>query len=493
MTKTRKLKGPVVQSPRPPEPALPEPPPPDDEAVEAAQSQGPAPAPEPAATPSAPPAGDAAAEAEAAGPAPEKIDLSSPMAEFGLRIGSLAEARRSMMLGYLGMVVAPTVILLLFISLLDGSGSDGAANLISAMERMLMVVAAMGLPVMVVSWANGLYPKGSYGRFASGSSFAVLLAVWFVLLLLESDLQEAVADYGPVLQLDRVLVLACLTSAFYFVHAASEFIGCRSAWRKSVGAEVKVATIDLESGFLDFDLHIGKLQGGSSSALKAYARFLVVPTVVLVVADWVIGGMDLAAKDVLQASVGSMFGIVLLFGAVMVVIGFVRGFYPSGSLGRTIPGLLGVSVLSLYAWMILLDSGIEDAFGRNHFVIDMHAVLLPVLMYVMFMAVFELSELVDNRRGWHKGLGVPVRPCLPEEEYRCFHDFCCRYASFVAGSKKGRKVVNKYAFRRILVVIVLEAVVVSAYQYSGSAELRDFIGLMLSDQTLSSHIRQQTL
>jgi hypothetical protein len=341
---------------------------------------------------------------------------------------------------------------------------------------------------MVVSWANGFYPKGSYGRLVSGSAFAVLLAVWLVLLLLASDLQEAVADYGPVLQLDRVLVLACLTSVFYFGHAASEFVGCRDAWRKSVGAEVKAAPIDLESGFLDFDPRIGKPTGGSSSAMKAYAMFLVVPTVVLVVADWVIGGMDLAAKDFLQASVDSMFGIVLLFGAVMVALDYFRGFYPSGSLGRTIPGLMGVSALSLYAWMVLIDSGIEDAFGRNHFVIDMYAVLLPVLMYVMFMAVFELSELADNRRGWHKGLGVPVKPCLPEEEYRCFHDFCCRYASFVAGAKKGRKVLDKYAFRRILVVIVLEAVVVSAYQYSGSADLRDSIGSILSDQTLSSHM-----
>jgi hypothetical protein len=251
-----------------------------------------------------------------------------------------------------------------------------------------------------------------------------------------------------------------------------------------MGVKVEVKPLNLASGFLDFDPRIGKWEHGNSSAVKAYALFLILPTILLIVAELLVEELGLEAGDAIEASIGTMFGTVVLFGIVLVGVHFVRGFYPSGSVGRAIFGFGGISVLSLFALTALIDSGIEGALGLNHFIIDMHAVLLPVLMYVMFMTVFELSELIDNRRNWHKSIGIPVKLCLPEEDYHRFHDFRCRYASFVCGAKKGRKVLDKYAFRRILPVIILEAAVVSVYQYPDSGLLGETIRSELSAPSL---------
>jgi len=401
-------------------------------------------------------------------PEAEHVDSASLKAEFGLGIGSLVEARKSLTRGYLMMVLMPTVALLAIISWLGGQNTDGAGSLIRSMEHMLAVIAVMGLPVLVVFWAIGLYPKGSYGRFVSDLIFAFLLVVWLVFLLLESNLQNAFADFGVALQLDRVLVLACLTAVFSFGRAFSELIDNRKLWRKSIGAKVNIAPLNLKSMFLDFDPRIGTFARGNSSATWAYVRFLIVPTVLLVVIDWFLGEMNLGTKDAIAASVGTMFGTVLLFGIAMVLIHLVRGFYPSGSFGHVTFGLMGIPILFLFAWKILLGSGIQEAFAQNHFIIDMFDVMLPVLMYIVFITVFELSELADCRRSWLKEIGMPVEPYVPEEKYLIFDDFRLRYAMFVAGAKKGVKVLNKYAFRRILPFTILGAIVVSIIRYAGS-------------------------
>lgn len=415
------------------------------------------------------------------------IDTSSPKFEFSLRIGSFDEARKSMMVGYLAMILIPTVIVLALIAISSPGDTVGARSFISSLDHMLVTVAGMGLPIIVVSWTIGLYPKGSYGRLASRSMLAILLVAWLALLLLESNLQHAFADSGIVLQADRVLVLACLIAVLYFGRAIGEFADRRKAWRKSIGAEIKTVHLNLKSGFLDIDPHIGKMGRGSSSAFRAYIRFVVVPTIALIVADWMLARSTLGAEQVLIASVDSMFGTVVVFGIVMVLIRFVRGFYPSGSFGRTIFGLTEIPVLSLYAWRLIVGSGIQVALELNHVIVNMYAVMLPVLLFILFMAIFETSELLDNRRKWHIAIGLPVKPWIVEKKYHCFHDFRRRYASFAAGAKKGRWVLSGFVLK-IFLIIILEAAVVSAYRYSGSGWLTRLIRGAFSMPTEGVHM-----
>ena len=393
--------------------------------------------------------------------------VSSLRTEFGLEHASFVEARKSIIKGYVMMVLAPTILLLVMISLLSAQGTAGAGSLIRSMEYMLTVVAVMGIPVLIVFWANGLYPKGSYGRFISYLVLASLLVVWLVYLLLKSNLQNALADFGAALQLNKVLVLVCLTAAFAFGQAVSEFLDNRKTWMKSIGATVEVVPLNLKSMFVDFDPRIGTFSKGNSSAVSAYVRMLVIPTLLLVVIDWLIDEMDLVARDAIVASVSSMFGTVILFGIVLVLVHLVRGFYPSGSFGHVTAGLARVPVLFIFAWEILINSGIQEAFAQNYFLIDMYDVMIPVVMYVAFITVFELSELADCRRSWYKEIGMPVDPYLPEKRYSIVDDFRLRYVSFVNGAKKGVKILNKYAFRRILIFTIIGAVVVSLLEYAG--------------------------
>lgn len=450
MTRTRKLKIQEVQEDPEPEPVLPDPPPPEEEV-------------------------DTHVPPPEEPPPPEPIDISSLRAEFSLRIASLVEARKSMITGYLAIVLAPMVIVLAFIALIGVPLTAGDRSLVRSLSFILTVIAVMGLPMMVASWANGLHPKGSYGRFVSGTAFAILLTIWLVFVLLESDLERAVADSGTPFQLERVLVLLCLIAAFFFGRAIFELVDDRKLWRKSMGAKVKMAPVNLKGRFLDLDPRIGRLQSGNSSALIAYARFLIVPTVLLVILERIPDALALSEGDAIEVSVGTMFGIVLLLGVVMVVMKFVRGFYPSGSLGRVVFGLLCIPVLFLFAWGILFASGIQDALEQNHFVMDMSVVAIPVSVYIMFTLVSETSELVDNRRLWHRKLGLPVKPYLHEETYRLSSDFRIRYASFVAGAVKGRGALNKFIFRRVVAILVAEALLVSSFYYLGDeAAAADF-------------------
>ena len=397
---------------------------------------------------------------------PEPIDLSSLKTEFSLRIGSLVKARKSMTSGYLRMVLMPTVLVLAVISLLSGSTMNGVISLFGSMDYMLAVIAVMAIPIMVVCWANGLYPKGSYGKFVSALIFATLLCVWLILLLIESHLQDALAGFGMVaIQLEMPFIIVCLVTIFFFGRAIFELIDERKLWRKSLGAKVEIAPLNLKSRFLDFNPHIGKLNNGNSSAMKSYIGVLIMYSITLAVLAWAwketILENNLGANNLIDTSFGMMFDTVLLFGIVMVFVRFIRGFYPRGSFGRMTFGLMGIPILLLFAWEILLGSGIQEAFRLSKFIVDMSAFILPMMIYILFITVIEMSELVDKRRSWHRKIGMRVEPYIPEERYGVLHDFRPRYASFVNGGKKGKKFLSKYIFREISPIIIVAAILVS--------------------------------
>jgi len=445
--------------------------------------------PEPVACEKPTPRGEAAREAPSSSGSPivPQVDLSSSRAEFSLRIGSLEQARESIVKSYMTMVLWPMFVALTVIVVLSSRDTDETGSMLASMEFILGVAIAMGIPLMAVSWVHGLYPKGSFGRFASGSIFALLLALWLVLVLLVSNLQNTLADFGVALKLEWLFVLICLTPIFYFGGAVSELVDDRRAWRRKMGAEVKDIPLDLQSRFLDFDRRIGTCGKGNAKAWRAYLKFLVIPIAMLVVIDYVLNGLDLEAEDVIVASVSSAFGTVLLFGTAMVLIRFLHGFYPCGSLSRAVFGLASVPVLIMFAWAILINSGIENGLEQNYFTIDMTVVMLPVLMFVMFLAVFEVSELMDRRRAYRRSVGLVVKPYVPGELYNRHDDFRTFYASFANGASEGRIVLYKYALQ-ILAIVILVAIGVSVYQSPDSGGLNETVKSYLNPPDLDNRM-----
>lgn len=411
------------------------------------------------------------------------MDFSSPKAEFSLRIGSFDEARKSMITSYFVMVLIPTVLLLLVLSRLDPGNSEADRGLVNSLRFMLGTIAVLGVPMMALSWFHGFYPKGSYGRFASGSALALLLGLWLALVLVASDLQGAAADFGAALKLDRLSAVVCLVSAFVFARAASELMDDRRAWRKKLGIKDKKIMLNLGSKFLDFDYHIGRYKKGIAAAWMAYVHYVVVPTILLVSADYALNGLNLEAKSSIVASVGSMFGIVLLFGGVLVVVRFFRGFYPCGSISRASFGLATVPILVIFSWAILIGSGMESQLAQNKFLIDMSLVMLPVIMHVSFTALFELSEFKDGRRAYRRWIGLPVTTYIPGDKYHKLLDFNFFYASFASGTRRARWVHNKYALE-ILAVVVVISVGVTIYTYPDTVGLSEDLRSYLNPDVL---------
>jgi hypothetical protein len=368
------------------------------------------------------------------------------------------------------MALLPAAGLLAVTAFIGVPDTPGRVSLVAAMESMLATVVLMALPLMAIAWADGFYPKGSFGRLASGSVLAVAMGVWLALLLWGSGLKQAFVDMGMDLDLDRVFVLVILIAVFISIHPAFEFIDERKHWRKSIGAKVKISMPKVKSWFLDIDPRLGKLQNGNYSAVYAYIRFLVMPTFVLVFMEWLLVKMNPHAKDAFLSSIELMFVTIVVFGVAMVLMRFARGFFPSGSLGRAAFGMLGIPVMFVFAGAIFIDSGIREPLAQNHMILDMPSVLLLVFVYITYAVVIELAEIADNRRRWHKAIRVPVRPFLFEDDYGPVHDFNPRYASFVKGAKGGRSTLSKYLFRRILLLLLVEALLLGLFYQFNSYE-----------------------
>jgi hypothetical protein len=420
------------------------------------------------------------------------VDLRSPRGEFSLRIGSLDLARESILRTYMTLVLWPMFTALTILVVLMAQDAEEVGDMIASMEFILGSAVVMGVPLMLTSWFHGLYPKGSYGRFAAGTVFACLLVTWLVLVLVISDLQGGLAGLGAELRLEWALILVCLSPVFYFGATVSELVDDRAAWRKKMGAELKEPSPDLRSRFVDFDRRVGKFGKGNSEASRAYLKFLVIPVMLLVCSDCLLGRMDLEAKYLILSTISAMFATVLVFGTALVILRFLHGFYPCGSVSRAVFGISGVFVMIVFAWAVVMNSGLESELEQNGFIIDMTVLMLPVLMFVGFLVVFEASELKDCRRMYRRSVGLPVEPYVPAELYNRFDDFRTFYASFTNGSREGRIILYKYALE-ILAIVILVAIGVSVYESPSAGDLNETVRSYLNPPDLENRMQNMII
>ncbi len=369
---------------------------------------------------------------------------------------------------YAILVLGPAVALLVLCAFIVSNHFHDLDALSVSAYRMVDLIVLLGMPGLALSYLHGHYPKGSIPRSLVGVIFALFLTAYYLLILLGTGLQEALASAGMDWDLNRVLILVVLTSVFIGLEAVCELIDERKSWKRSIGHEVKERKTGPYRLRIEFDPRYGKMANGVKQAFSTYIVFVLVPTLLVVIASGITDDLDLSAPAALQLAYGQMYDCILLFGILLLVLNFARGLYQKGSAGRFAFGLGTIPFTVLFASTILLSTGLEEALQTNGLHIALSDVLPLILIYAFYIVIVEVAILVDNRRRWSRSIGRPVKAWKVDEDERRVHDFRVRHANFTMGTKYGRKGLTRYIVIPSLLIILARALLYSLEEFTST-------------------------
>jgi len=411
-------------------------------------------------------------------PEPEAKPYDRSM-EYSLRLGAVPEANRQVRITLFIFIVLP-VLLILIVPPLVGvfmTMPTQAHALRVGLTNAADAILLMGTPLLVIAWLYGLYKKGSFGRMTMGLAFAAFLVLFIFEVLMTSNLKQGLIDLGVHFNYELFVTLLLIVPAFVALGTLGEMVDERNTWRLSLDLPVKTRPLNLEGWFLDFNPRIGKIGDGTKLALRAYILFLIVPAVVLTLLSGTIGDANFQNSSGLASAFNQVLDAVILFGIIIVILSFFRGFYPKGTFARVLIGVLVVAVILIMLQAAFLNGGLESAFLNSGAVVDLDPILFALLFYASVGFVGVLAELMDNRRAWAKSIGRKVKPLPQEDKPSPLTDFRLRYAKFVKGTKESKKNIRKYIIWPTIILVIAIAALKTFNNSTLNAALPALLGL----------------
>jgi hypothetical protein len=394
--------------------------------------------------------------------------------EFDPRLGSLSSAASTANKVIWGIVVRWSIIILLLMWTLAFFGlaaKDTGAGFLSVLADIVGAILLLGIPMTVLAWFKGFYPKGTISRavFDIGLSLTYMLLVFLILVL--SEIPEAARSVEAVFPTWPIVAALLIWEAIEVLRAIGELREELRAWKLRTGHKVERRKprwqVSPDSLLFEISPEIGKTSRGLVSAEKTFFRFVIVPEVLVILA---LGATYAAGADsgpLFRAMVQVVY-LVPLFGLVLTAISFGRGFYPAGSLGRMLVGLLFVPGLFLYVFNTFLTTEVREAAGRAGLIVPYDLVVSLVIVSILFVGFLQVTEYIDARRAWMISVGKKIKPLKPIKKMTRLQEFRFRFGSTYEGTRWGRKGMVRYLYyTTILIIILLTVIESSNYSISG--------------------------
>jgi MFS family permease len=389
------------------------------------------------------------------------------LGEFDWRLGSISSAASLANKVVRRTIVRWSIILILltFLLSLTGFGSNPAeSGYLDILSNMAAIVLLMGIPIVIMTWFMGFYPKGTVSRTVADVGRSLSIVFLIFLIFVQSGLTEAANTSEVNFPFLPIVLALVLWAVIDVLRAIGEYGDERRPWKMRVGYEVKkkksYRVLRPDSPLLEFSLGIGKTSRGLVSAQKTFFRFvtLVVILVVLALGAAQAAGLDtgpmfLAMKDVVY--------LVPWLGLLLTLISFGRGFYPAGSLGRLFVGLLLVPGLFFYIFSTFLTPAVQQAARSAGLIIPFNLVVVLVVVSILFVGFLQVTEFIDARRAWLQSVGKKIKPLTPITKMTRLQEFRYRFGSSSEMTAWARKGMIRYLYYTTIILIVVLTIIES--------------------------------
>jgi hypothetical protein len=341
----------------------------------------------------------------------------------------------------------------------DTDSSERFLNVLLAMGGLFLL---LGIPMAILSFFVGFYPKGTVSRTLCDLVNSILFIILIYWLFIGSGLPDIITDSGLIISLTPLVLAILIWAVVDIIRVGAEYRDERRNWKRSVGYDVppkkkKYFQIKPESKWYDFNPSIGKFSRGAIDAKKEILRFVTIPEIVILLA---IGAMRSAGTTGTLYSILETWSVnILIFGLLIAFVAFWRGYFPPGTFSRLLIGLLLVPSLLLYVRGLELGGTLDEALKNVGLILPMEEINLLILIFIVFIGVMQFGEFLDARRSWKIAVGKKVKPIKPIKKMSRRQEFRTRFGSKHQGIVWMRKGVVRYMYYTSIFIIVLLTIV----------------------------------
>ncbi len=151
------------------------------------------------------------------------------MNEFSLNEGNVGKGIAASIISAVKYLIFPLLILMSATSLLvKGGGGEVAEQL--RLEDIKYVLLMLGIPITILSFFRGFYPRGSVSRFTFGAIVTVLVCIWIWMVTMGGNLTLEFEQFGLTLNFTGLVLLFILAAALKGVFYLAEMLSYRQEW-----------------------------------------------------------------------------------------------------------------------------------------------------------------------------------------------------------------------------------------------------------------------
>ncbi|MDD1770284.1 MAG: hypothetical protein LUO79_04275, partial [Methanomassiliicoccales archaeon] len=408
-------------------------------------------------------------------PLPSGIGL-----DFSLRVGDPVKALKDAKREALFLVLIPAILLLIVVPAVYATASGlspAVVALLNDLSGIVDVVLLLGIIALPLAYVRGFYPKGSFSRMIFFILHSLFLVYYIYAVLVFSHLGDGLSGIGVHFDYNEAVLLLMLIPLFSIVVAVGEVVDERKNWKEKLGFPVKRKPLNTASAFLDFNPRTGKLGDAAKACRRSYAFWLVLPLIALSIAAGAIRDTSQIINNLALASeIDSIATAIIPVSIIIVVLSFPWGFYPKGSFGRFVFGIVVTPILVLFVLSVFASGALQRALFNSGISVDLNLVELLLVFYALSFLIVPACELADNRRAWKKTYGRSLKKLSPSKP-GLMTDFRVRYAKFLNGAKDGRKAIISFVVLPVVVLVAIRATLQSSDNPLMQQALASLVGL----------------
>ena len=161
------------------------------------------------------------------------------MNEFSLKLGRPGKGIVSSALAAVKYIVVPLLVLTVLTEVF--AQIDGASTVTGQLdlERVKLFVLVLGIPMTVLAFFRGFYPKGSRSRFVFGVTVAALVCVWIWMVMMGGNIALQLEEVGFSISYLGFVLLFILAAVLGGIFYLAEMLSYRKEWLASVGLQAR--------------------------------------------------------------------------------------------------------------------------------------------------------------------------------------------------------------------------------------------------------------
>lgn len=153
--------------------------------------------------------------------------------DFRLRYGSLYFGFKLSRATLIGFVIIPLVVVILLKAAFASFNSEEVDTLMENLDRVLNFILLLGLPMTVLAFFKGFYPRGSVSRFLPAVINVLIGLYWIWVLGMEGKfVMESIDEVYINLDFSSLLLLLIVGNALWIVYYVLELWLYRPEWRE---------------------------------------------------------------------------------------------------------------------------------------------------------------------------------------------------------------------------------------------------------------------